>query len=442
MISFRRSSERRNLYVITIAGEKGGIGKTTIATNLAVYLKAIHEDIPVTIASFDNHFTVDQMYSNGQDSLLDINDLLGNRHQGPISTLGQYGVQYIASCKQLSTPALPPTSLRRRLLDLNIEGILILDTKPTMDWHTEASLLASDLVITPIKDLAGLRNVESISHVLNRIGQGKRLWLLPSLVDVRAKVNTELNLHQFLVAVAKEQNYQVLDLAINKSPKVESLVSGSSERVYPVLIKARNTIVNQQFKQLAEWVFADYSSYLKRYPDISAHQSNKLVLDLPNERSHRLLRNCPACMQNSMDYQGHYFYDMRTQRKGLFHHECLKKEMEKFDPNNSFLKNHLMVVGFSGSGMSDVNAKLNFHYFNRKGHLTTTEKVDVPKGSHFPQIIANITGSDKNSLWREFSLLKTEPVSIKDQLDDCLYYEFSKLRKKIWQELCESVLQT
>ncbi len=42
-------------YIVTISSEKGGVGKTTLATNLAIYLKALHEDLPVTLLSFDNH---------------------------------------------------------------------------------------------------------------------------------------------------------------------------------------------------------------------------------------------------------------------------------------------------------------------------------------------------------------------------------------------------
>ena len=50
-------------YVITVSSEKGGVGKTTLATNLAIFLKALDENLPVSILSFDNHFTVDKMFA-------------------------------------------------------------------------------------------------------------------------------------------------------------------------------------------------------------------------------------------------------------------------------------------------------------------------------------------------------------------------------------------
>jgi cellulose biosynthesis protein BcsQ len=55
-------------YIITLSSEKGGVGKTPVATNLAIYLKALCEDLPVTIFSFDNHFTVDRLFRIRKES--------------------------------------------------------------------------------------------------------------------------------------------------------------------------------------------------------------------------------------------------------------------------------------------------------------------------------------------------------------------------------------
>ena len=35
--------------VIAVCSNKGGVGKTTVATNLAIYLRALHEDLPVLL---------------------------------------------------------------------------------------------------------------------------------------------------------------------------------------------------------------------------------------------------------------------------------------------------------------------------------------------------------------------------------------------------------
>lgn len=261
--SFYKENQFQKHFVITFASEKGGVGKTTIATNLAIYLKALYEELPVTIASFDNHFTLDHMLSFGPSPSHDITDLLANRLASELAVLGEYGVQYIPSTKRLSPPSHSPCWLKERISASKFEGVLILDTKPVLNWFTEAALLASDLVISPIKDRAALTNVSTLNNVLCRVGKSRVLWLLPSLVDLRAKDEKGHSFYQSLKRAALDLNYQVLDIYISKSPKVESLASVSSLKIPSILNKARKTDVHGQIKQLANFVYSQFRNHLK-----------------------------------------------------------------------------------------------------------------------------------------------------------------------------------
>jgi len=90
--------------VITVACEKGGVGKTTISTNLAVYIKAIREDMTVTIFSFDNHFTTDKMFLlNGVSAESSVRDLFYGQTLQELATMGEYGVQFVPSSRNLSS---------------------------------------------------------------------------------------------------------------------------------------------------------------------------------------------------------------------------------------------------------------------------------------------------------------------------------------------------
>jgi cellulose biosynthesis protein BcsQ len=261
--SFYKKNEFKKHFVVTFASEKGGVGKTTIATNLAIYLKAMYEDLPVTVASFDNHFTLDHMLSFGPFPSHDITDLLGNSLASELTVLGQYGVQYIPSTKKLRAPPHSTCWLKERINASKFEGILILDTKPVLNWFTEAALLASDLVIAPIKDRAALTNVSTLNNVLSRVGNNGALWLLPSLVDLRAKDNKGNSFYQSLKMAAVDMKYQVLDMYISKSPNVESLASVSSLNIPSILSRARKTAVHGQIKQLADFVYGQFRCQLK-----------------------------------------------------------------------------------------------------------------------------------------------------------------------------------
>ena len=52
-----------SLRVVTVASNKGGVGKTTIATNLAVYLRALREELPILVLGLDDQDVIQRMFA-------------------------------------------------------------------------------------------------------------------------------------------------------------------------------------------------------------------------------------------------------------------------------------------------------------------------------------------------------------------------------------------
>jgi cellulose biosynthesis protein BcsQ len=386
------------LFVVTVASEKGGVGKTTIATNLAVYLKALHEELPVTIASFDNHFSVDQMFALGPRPASGMAELLQGAAPPDLVRLGQYGVQYIASSRRLAAPAEAPAALRSRLEALALEGLLILDTRPILDWFTEAALLAADLVLTPVKDRAALINAAALRTVLAGAGRADRLWLVPSLVDTRARLNREIKVGDFLAFAARERDYQVTELTISKSPRVESLASGFSSRILPVLTHARQTAVHGQLRQLAEFVLARRSV---------ADSMTASPLRVAGQRlaERRLVAACPVCGEPAPGAAAHLFFDLRSRRRGLLHPECFEMLAEGHDGSQFSGPDDLLVLELTGPGMLDEGAGLQLHRFDASDRLVASEQVADPGLSPFRVVLEELTGRDWQTARREWVLL-------------------------------------
>jgi chromosome partitioning protein len=253
-------------YLVTISSEKGGVGKTTLATNLAIFLKALNENLPVSILSFDNHFTVDRMFEiKGQPLKGDVADFLHGTPGGELLHTGQYGVSYIPSSKALNDlkhSVKGPLMLASFLATAQIPGVLIIDTRPDLDILTQNALFAADRVIIPVKDMASLENCRNIFELFEKKGFDKKsLSLIPCLIDSRIKFDGPFqDQRSLLKAYAINRGYRCLDTYISKSPKVESLSTNPSGRVFPILTHARNTEVYGQFTQVARTVLDEFSA--------------------------------------------------------------------------------------------------------------------------------------------------------------------------------------
>ncbi|MDO3377020.1 ParA family protein [Geoalkalibacter halelectricus] len=326
-------------FVVTVASEKGGVGKTTIATNLAVYLKALREDLPVTIASFDNHFSVDAMFAIGSSAGPSVRELWCGE-KTPRPTLGEYGVQFFASERNLCAANDQTAQLGKVLAASSLGGILILDTRPILDDFTRSALAAADLVLTPIKDRASLVNVAAVQRALREEGNDEgRLWLLPSLIDRRLRLREGISMEDFLTFSARERGYQLAPTVLVKSPRVEGLATGFARRTYPVLTHARGTLVHGQFRSLAHFVLERFDGArhsrqsLRRLPEVA---------DAPSLR--RLAAECPLCGEAAPRNSGWFCEDPARRRRHLAHGHCIEPLLGEMAEADVLPRGSVLVV--------------------------------------------------------------------------------------------------
>lgn len=337
-------------YVITVSSEKGGVGKTTLATNLAIFLKAIKEDLPVTVFSFDNHFTVDRMFAiPAAPTKGTVADLLKGRRGGELLATGQYGVNYIPSSNELSDlrgSLQGPMFLARTMADSDIPGVVIIDTRPELDILTQNALYAADQVFIPVKDMASLENCKNIFALFDSRGLDKKsLALLPCLIDSRIKFDGMFRDQKSLLkAFAINRGYRCLDSFISKSPKVDSLNTNPEGKIYPVLTHARGTDVYGQFALIARQVLAavgatkesralQFSAWMKSEDERrnAAYASRRSTVRM----------YCPTCntplINPGFNKKPSYYYENSDATlRGFIHDDCFSDLiMSLFNPNGA-----------------------------------------------------------------------------------------------------------
>lgn len=244
---------------LAVCSNKGGVGKTMVATQLAIYVRALYEDLPVLLVGLDDQTIIDRMFALGPPiGGRNLKHGWSERNLAPVMQLGQYGIHFVPTAPDtapLKTRAEDHRTLHRILERTGFAGLTIVDTKSDLEALTLNAMAAADLVILPVSDWASFEEAGKAMEILGRDpGGARRGRVLFTLVDRRTRVDREgRDLYERLAAATEEQGWPRFQAVISRSPRVEALSSGTS---IPgsVLHHGRNTNVHRQLRELAEEV--------------------------------------------------------------------------------------------------------------------------------------------------------------------------------------------
>jgi cellulose biosynthesis protein BcsQ len=251
---------RRRFRVVTVTSNKGGVGKTTLASNLAVYIRALREELAVSMLGFDDQTPLDRMFA------LYAGSAARYRRRLPRGLVhGRGTARPVRRPRRALDPRHPraeashayPQQLPQMSLRTSGPGLVVIDTKSDFESLTQAAIAASDLVIVVVKDQASLIEARRVFELLAKQGRPpETARILLSLVDLRVKVRDgeDVDVMAHLVSEIRREGWPLFETFISRSPKIESLYTNPQGRALSVLHGAPQSRVHRQLHQVAEAV--------------------------------------------------------------------------------------------------------------------------------------------------------------------------------------------
>ncbi len=246
---------------LAVSSNKGGVGKTTLSTNLAIYLRALCEDLPVAVVGLDDQRVIDRMFALRELHPGEANLKHGwaQRSLDSVLQLGEYGIHFVPSPPDVSLlkmRAENPLTLRTILEHTRWEGVFVLDTKSDFEALSRNAWHAADRILVPVADRSSLEEAGKLFTLLER---GRlpldRARIVLTLADRRSRAG-QLPLVHELSQDIRRRGWPRYDTELSRSPRVESLNSGGG-RPLSILHHARGTAVHGEMRELAREVMRD-----------------------------------------------------------------------------------------------------------------------------------------------------------------------------------------
>ena len=174
------AGDREPAQVVSVFSPKGGVGRTTVAVNLAVAAATLGRNVALVDASFQ--FGDVGVLLNLNPKNKSIADLAAELDQGEAESLDTFMVSHSSGVRVLLAPPKPeqaeligPSSVRKVIERLKQDyDLVVVDCPATFNEPTIAVLDQSDLILTLLTlEITSVKNMRLFLEVAEQLGYAK-----------------------------------------------------------------------------------------------------------------------------------------------------------------------------------------------------------------------------------------------------------------------------